>query len=149
MADDTRRKMTLTRALRRAALVGFAVGSGFVLSWGVLVLTRTPEPVKFLASIRQQDGEVWDIRACADCPGFILLDRGFLSPHDPLGMALGLPNLPSILVARLPNRMSLIPEVGAARLATALLLQWVLIAVLTRALMWAVAHRRPRGALAA
>jgi hypothetical protein len=71
---------SLAFLLGRAALIGLMIGCGFILGWAILMFTRTPEPDQFLAAIRRHDGEQWAIRACADCPSFILLNRGFLSP---------------------------------------------------------------------
>ena len=148
MPTGGRTRSELASALAAGARVGTVAGLTSVLLWAFLVFSRTPEPARFLMMVRQQTQEVWDLKSCWDCPAFLLLDRSFVSPHDPLGTVLGVISLPSVLVSRRTVARLAIPELSPPRFVAALMTQWIVIAVAARALLWLVGHRWGRNAVA-
>ena len=97
--------------------------------------------------LRQQTDEVSDLRSCADCPAFLLLERSFVSPHEPLGTALGVVSMPAVLLSLRTVAPAAIPELSPSRLVAALMTQWIVIVAVVRALLWLTKHARGRAAV--
>ena len=138
----------LLSVLGAGARIGAVAGLVSVLLWVFLVLTRSPEPARSLMMLRQQADEVSDLRSCADCPAFLLLERPFVSPHDPLGTVLGVVSLPAVLLSRRTVAPAAIPELSPSRFVAVLMTQWIVISAAVRALLWLTKDARGRTGVA-
>jgi hypothetical protein len=140
--------------LREGLRAGLGLAALWLVVWVALLIVRQPEPAEFLNQMRRppmrapSDGEMtFDLRACADCPGFVLLDRSLGSPEQ--GIPTSLPVIwswPSLRLASTPASAFDVREVRATRFFPYLILQWLALGVLIRsACRWAGFSRERRG----
>src|SRR5262245_9192421 len=81
--------MVKLNTLREGLRAGLGLAAAWVVIWLAVLAVLPPEPREFLDELRRlprQDASdaamTFDIHACADCPEFVLLDRGLVSPEQ-------------------------------------------------------------------
>jgi hypothetical protein len=145
----------VARILRESLLAGAALALLWVALWTLAILAQQPEPPEFLEWVRQppdaaaqtSNGMTSDLRACADCPSFILFRRGFGGdmPYTPFWL-LTIWSYPALWLAGVRLHTLVIRELSPLVFFAALVAQWVLLGFGMRAAFWALSSYAHRGA---
>ena len=132
--------MSHLTTLREGLRAGLGLAAAWILIWAAVLTVLQPEPAEFLAELHRppaheasDGGMTFDLRACADCPGFVLLDRGLGSPEQII--ATSLPVVWSWPALRLASGATMgfdVREVSAVKFFVFLVLQWLVLGVAIR-----------------
>jgi hypothetical protein len=138
--DGTGATVSNVTTLREGLRAGLGLGAAWVVIWVAVLAVLQPEPAEFLNELHRsptheesEGAMTFDLRACADCPGFVLLDRGLGSPEQVIPTSL--PVVWSWPALRLASRPALgfdVCEVIAVRFFAFLVLQWLVFGVVIR-----------------
>jgi len=118
---------------------GLGLAVAWLAIWAVVLGSIQPEPAQFLAEVRRPPSHavdergMFDLRMCADCPGFLLLDRGLGSPENAIPTSLPVVwSWPALHLASRPAPAFDVREVSAPGFAAVLVLQWLILGVAIR-----------------
>jgi hypothetical protein len=156
----------VVKLVREGLRAGAALALLLVGTWVCMVASRSTEPAAFLDSVYKPRADVsetdlgqvgmFDLRACADCPGFILFNRGFAGPDEFPGTILPvLWSYPALYAASRPTLMIGVRDVQPMWFLVALVAEGLLIGLATRTgcvaygaigrVWWLPRGRRTRG----
>jgi hypothetical protein len=143
----------MTSTLMNAVKVALVLWIISLVSWALAVASTTPEPEEILSMARRGvpaqsqsgHGMSFDLRSCSHCPSFLILDRGFGSGiESPLVLALTTWTLPAAWVARGGRPWSEVVAVSPYSLSAALLVQWLVLALIVLGALRGIKERRVR-----
>ena len=146
---------TLAEGIR----AGLGLAAAWLIIWTIVLSVIPPEPAVFLAEVRVQPaqpvdlgGMAFDLRTCADCPAFLLFDRGLGSPENAIPTSLPVAwSWPALQFSSRQASLG-VREVSPTRFVGLLVVQWLILGVAIRgscklagALRLRLLGRRTRG----